>query len=148
MCVPDFLGRPNFETVAQRIDWFGTSRVRLGWTNGPVLFYATGGFAYGDVKTELNYARSGGPDMATGNFSQNKSGWTVGAGIEAQLVGNWTGKLEYLYVDLGTVAGAAPNTGTSGGGAAAAAFSSRIQDHIVRAGVNYRLGDPGVIAKY
>ncbi len=32
-----------------------------------------------------------------------KVGWTVGGGVEAALWGNWTGKLEYLYIDFGTV---------------------------------------------
>jgi opacity protein-like surface antigen len=37
-------------------------------------------------------------------FSQKtKAGWTVGAGAEVRLGGNWTGKVEYLYLDFGNV---------------------------------------------
>jgi outer membrane immunogenic protein len=52
-----------------------------------------------------------------------KAGWTVGGGIEGRLAGNWTARLEYLYLDLGTVA---------------TAFNSRVTDNIVRAGLNYK----------
>ena len=34
---------------------------------------------------------------------KTKAGWTLGAGIEARLWGNWTGKVEYLYMDFGRV---------------------------------------------
>jgi hypothetical protein len=30
---------------------------------------------------------------------------TVGAGIEGAIGGNWTAKLEYLYIDLGNISG-------------------------------------------
>jgi outer membrane immunogenic protein len=69
-------------------------------------------------------------------------GWTVGAGIEGAIGGNWTAKLEYLYVDLGRVSGSftlPPTTVPS--------FSSRITDNILRVGVNYRFGGP-VVARY
>src|SRR5690349_694524 len=32
--------------ASAEIDWFGTVRGRLGWTNGPLLIYGTGGLAY------------------------------------------------------------------------------------------------------
>jgi outer membrane immunogenic protein len=64
---------------------------------------------------------------------QTHAGWTIGGGIEAMFGGNWSGKLEYLYMDLGsfdnTVALAAPPIG--------AAISSRLTDNIFRAGINY-----------
>jgi opacity protein-like surface antigen len=45
----------------------------------------------------------------------------------------WTGKVEYLYVDLRTVNRTAINTLSSLG----ATYSSRITDTIFRVGVNY-----------
>ena len=132
-------------TFTQKLTWFGTVRGRLGWTNGPALFYATGGFAYGNVKTDFTYNFAFGGSLVSASFSQNKSGWTAGGGVEAQIAGNWTGKVEYLYVDLGTVSGGAiiPN-GTQAGDSLA--FSSRVRDHVVRAGVNYKFGDPIYVA--
>jgi hypothetical protein len=57
-----------------------------------------------------------------------------------KLVGNWTGKLEYLYMDLGTFTG----TGILPAPASPplrATFSSRITDNILRAGINYKFSE-------
>jgi opacity protein-like surface antigen len=42
---------------------------------------------------------------AVTNFGNSKInvGWTVGAGVEGVLVGNWNWKAEYLYMDLGSI---------------------------------------------
>ena len=34
--------------------------------------------------------------------SDTRSGWTAGAGAEMAVMGNWTVKLEYDYIDFGT----------------------------------------------
>jgi opacity protein-like surface antigen len=41
--------------------------------------------------------------LATWSGGTTKTGWTIGAGIEWLVAGNWSLKAEYLYVDLGTV---------------------------------------------
>lgn len=57
------------------------------------------------------------------------------------LSGNWTGKIEYIYVDLGTVSGAfATPIVTTSGAFLVSRFSSRITDNILRVGVNYKFG--------
>jgi outer membrane immunogenic protein len=119
----------------QKLDWFGTVRGRIGLATGPVLSYFTGGFAYGDVKTGITYFNTP-ADSAT--FSNTRTGWTIGSGVEAALGGNWTGKIEYLYLDLGTQRGTSPS--------GAYAFSSDIREHIFRVGVNYRIGGNSVYA--
>jgi opacity protein-like surface antigen len=45
----------------------------------------------------------------------------------------WTGKVEYRYIDLGTVNGTVINTPSS----LEATYSSRVTDKIFRVGVNY-----------
>jgi outer membrane immunogenic protein len=133
------------ETISQRLGWLSTARGRVGVTNGPALFYATGGVAFSRINTDFSHFDPEGaagalkPFAAAGSFSQTKSGWTVGAGLETRLFGNWTGRIEYLYVDLGTVTGSIV---FSGGGVQGQAdtFASRVQDHIFRIGVNYKLG--------
>jgi len=65
-------------------------------------------------------------------------GWTLGAGLEKKFTPNWSAKLEYLYVDLGT------KTFFSGTGND---VDVRFRDHILRAGINYQFGGP-VVAKY
>jgi len=87
--------------LTQQIDWFGTVRARGGILVSPtVLLYATGGLAYGAINTSEVIGILPGFSSTSTNV-----GWTVGAGIEGVISGNWTAKLEYLYVDLGAVSG-------------------------------------------
>lgn len=134
----------SFTQVSQKLPWFGTLRGRVGWSNGPALLYVTGGWAYGQVATDyaINVAASG---VDARSFRHAKSGWVAGAGIEAHVTGSWIAKVEYLYLDLGTVSdvfayAAAPGLGTQ-------TERSHIHDHVARLGLNYRWGDP-IIARY
>jgi outer membrane immunogenic protein len=130
----------------QKIDWFGTVRARGGVLVTPkVLLYATGGLAYGEVDSSatIGLVPSVFPTTSTTNV-----GWTVGAGIEGAIGGNWTAKLEYLYVDLGKVNGSFLTTiGGLGGGVLSSNYSSHITDNVLRVGINYRF-DSAVVAKY
>src|SRR5262249_44757457 len=70
---------------------------------------------------------------------RTKAGWTAGAGFETHLSGNLTGKVEYLYLDFGRVSTAATNPSNST--PLAVNLESRVTDHIVRVGLNYKF-DP------
>jgi len=143
----------------QKIKWLATLRGRLGWAQDCWLWYITGGVAWAEV--ESNYALSfigvpgGGvtafnSGAAAVSSSTTKTGWTVGAGVETSLAAvgmpssNWSFKLEYLYVDLGSVSNlvTAPLAGGTNAQPASAtlASNSSIRDHIVRVGLNYRWG--------
>jgi outer membrane immunogenic protein len=115
----------------QRLDWFGTARARVGIATGPVLSYVTGGFAYGNVKTSLT--ETVGPGVGVFATSQNKGGWTIGSGVEVALGGNWTGKIEYLYLNLGDRLDLFTLNG------APQALSTDIRENIFRVGLNYRV---------
>jgi outer membrane immunogenic protein len=138
-------------TLDQKLEWFSTIRGRAGYTITPtVLGYVTGGLAIGEVKSDVVViGRTGGVGAPfVSSFSTDRStrvGWTVGAGVEASLGGNWTGKLEYLYLDLGRESFSAVNLANAT--PVRADFSSEVTDHILRAGVNYRFGGP-VVARY
>jgi outer membrane immunogenic protein len=129
----------------QKLEWFGTFRGRVGVLATPrVLFYGTGGLAYGEVRSA---ATVGAGAFGFSNTS-TRSGWTLGAGVEGVISGNWTAKLEYLYMDLGRVNGAFVTTIPAlGGGVLNSNYSSRITDNIVRVGLNYKFGGP-VVARY
>jgi opacity protein-like surface antigen len=76
-----------------------------------VFLYLTGGLAVGEVDASYTGGIVGGP-MGAVNVSSTKAGWTVGAGGERRLgQSNWTLKLEYLYMDFGSVSGAVAGTG-------------------------------------
>ena len=79
------------------------------------------------------------PVAGSASSATTRVGWTIGAGIEGVVSGNWTAKLEYLYVDLGDVSGAfvTPVTGLSGG-FLTSNYRSHITDNILRVGLNYR----------
>jgi outer membrane immunogenic protein len=126
--------------LTQKIDWFGTVRGRAGILVSPtVLLYATGGLAYGQVNSSETVGT-----FVPSAFSNSITnvGWTVGAGIEGVISGNWTAKLEYLYVDLGTVSSSYTLPSTN-----VISYSSHITDNVLRVGVNYKFGGP-VVAKY
>ena len=95
--------------------WFGTVRGRVGYAFNNVLFYGTGGLAFGELRAETFGLSE----------SHTNAGWTLGAGAEMGFAPNWSAKIEYLYVDL-----ANSNfviTGASNG----------YRFGLIRAGVNY-----------
>ena len=141
-----------FAAYDATLPWFGTARGRVGYSVGSTLFYATGGYAYGNVKTKIAANFLGSP--ASAEISNTKGGWTVGGGIETPLTflvgvlgNNWTSKTEYLYVDLGTSTGSFVIPGIAGGPAVVATNSTQVHEHIFRSGLNYHFNSP-VVAKY
>jgi len=123
----------------QKLEWFATLRARLGVTVTPnAIAYVTGGLAVGEVMTAgtvFGFDGDGNPVNTIVSSHNTKAGWTLGGGIEGRLAGNWTAKIEYLFVDLGTVTtipAPAANATT------AVAFNSRITDNLLRVGVNYK----------
>jgi outer membrane immunogenic protein len=101
-------------------DWVGTTRARVGYAADRVLFYGTGGVAYGNLAA-----------AAAGVTTNNtKVGWTAGAGVEAAFTENWTGKLEYLYADFSSA-----SCGATCGGAP---VNVTLTESLIRAGVNYK----------
>ena len=139
--------------LTQKLDWFGTVRGRAGVLVTPaVLLYATGGLAYGEVETGGTIT---GPTLAVPlatvalpGASSTRVGWTAGAGVEGRISGNWTAKLEYLYMDLGTV-DAGPTTTTIVNTLrrpVAVSYSSHFTDNILRVGLNYHFSGP--VARY
>jgi outer membrane immunogenic protein len=137
-----------FAAYDATLPWFGTARGRVGYSVGSTLFYATGGFAYGSVKTKIAASFLGTP--ATAQITNTKGGWTVGGGIETpftflNILGpNWTSKTEYLYVDLGTSTGSFPIPFVP---VVTATNSTQVHEHIFRTGLNYHFNSP-VVAKY
>jgi len=90
------------------------------------LPYITGGLAAGEVQAWDALTPSSGQAF--------RAGWTVGAGIETLLAPNWTAKVEYLYMDLGSaqlfdVVPGVPET---------VSFKASL----VRGGINYKLSGP------
>lgn len=154
VCLPGLTFLPPGVTgtalaLDQHLEWFGTLRGRVGVLATPrVLFYATGGLAYGSIKTTGALAGFNGNGVAVaslGSSSDVRFGWTVGAGIEGKLDHNWSAKLEYLYMDFDSFRAGSFTLAPLA--AIGANVDTRFHDHVLRVGVNYTFGAP-VIAKY
>lgn len=149
-----FPDQPETLTIQHQLDYFGTARARVGVVDNNALFYVTGGAAYGHVTQTTTVAigaapPSTGPGTITSNSTgENKFGWVVGGGIEAALWGRWTGKVEYLYMDLGTITNSMTGLFPPNIFGFSATTSSTIRDNIVRAGLNYRFGAEPAVAVY
>jgi outer membrane immunogenic protein len=145
-------------TTTQSLDYFGTVRGRFGVVDRGNLFYVTGGGAYGHVNHAIEFrdASFTAPTFSfdgSASTTENKFGWVVGAGIESSLGGNWTAKVEYLYMDLGSTAttlnGTLPAVGANPAQPFTFATTTNIRDNIVRAGLNYRFGpSAGPVSAY
>jgi outer membrane immunogenic protein len=117
-------------SLDQKLNWFGTTRARVGLANGPVMSYVTAGVAYGGIETGYTAVTSG-TTVAAPVTSTTKTGWTWGAGIEAALGGNWTAKAEYLYLDFGSTSASSFLAGT---------VNVKNQEQLFRGGINYHFG--------
>jgi outer membrane immunogenic protein len=128
----------QFTTDAQqKVDFFGTVRGRVGFTPiSPLLVYATGGLAYGDVAISGSVTNPGCVGFCGSTSSSSlQTGWTAGGGFEYAFTPNWSGKVEYLYYDLGTLSQRIIDPRFAG------AFIDQtvaFKGNIVRAGVNYK----------
>ena len=155
VCNPALVGVVSDASVlalseqGQKLEWFATLRGRLGATVTPgALAYVTGGLAVGEVMTSgtvFGFDGDGNPVNTIVSSHNTKAGWTVGGGIEGRLAGNWTAKLEYLYLDLGSVSTVPTPAANS---TVAVAFNSRVTDNIVRAGINYKFDPNEIWANY
>src|SRR6185437_10928037 len=111
----------GFESASSTTDWVATARARIGFTLDNFLLYGTGGAALGRVETTLTQSclvagcgASSTQLLVSSSNSTNKVGWVAGLGAEAALFGNWSGKFEWLHVDLGTISNSLTAVGSSG----------------------------------
>lgn len=86
--------------LSDNLRWFGTVRGRIGYTFDRALVYATGGFAFGRVESNLKVVGDDG-NTATAHNDDTQTGFVVGGGIEYALSPAWSIKGEYQFIDLG-----------------------------------------------
>jgi outer membrane immunogenic protein len=111
---------PGGSTITQDLNWFGTVRGRIGYAMGRWLPYFTGGFAYGEGERSTT--------LTGVSESNTHIGYVLGGGVEVGITPNWTGKLEYQYLDFGS------ETYSS----IPADPSVSMNAHTVRVGLNYK----------
>jgi high affinity Mn2+ porin len=113
------------------LEYAATARGRIGYAFGPILPYVTGGLAWGQSRVNIN--ANDGLTPQSSPFLPHV-GWTAGLGIEKAVGGNWTAKIEYDYINL-----ARRTYGL--GDAMLPDLNVDPRIHVIKVGLNYRLGD-------
>ena len=128
---------PGSTLVTTNNNQLGSVTGRLGYTWGPALLYAKGGYAWRD-NPNIGVSVGGVPAAFT-TTGNHKDGYTVGAGLEYMFAPNWSAKAEYQYYNFG-------NTTFASGPAPIVGARFRDDEHTVKVGVNYRFGWGGPTA--
>lgn len=131
------------QSESTKLLWFGTVRGRIGPLVNPTTWlYATGGLAYGRINVSGTFTdtlcTANPPTTCSWSYGEavTKVGWTVGAGVESMVPNapGWTWKLEYLFINLGSVSGTGYDTDFQG----PYTWSANVTDNILRVGLNYK----------
>jgi outer membrane immunogenic protein len=121
------------------LEALGSLTMRLGYTWERALFYAKGGWAFGQIKEGEHLDPTQARDWPSTSTTRWANGWTLGGGMEFALTERWSAKAEYMHYDLGkqtyTVEPADAPYGQLQVDAATSGDS-------VLVGVNYHLGAP------
>jgi opacity protein-like surface antigen len=132
-------GRAQF-LCTNHIDALGTLTGRAGFAFDQFLIYAKGGAAAERVRSEVAPYPGGGANPIFGlmdrfNGTSTQWGWTAGAGLEFAFNPAFSAFAEYDYFDFGTrVLPLVDQHGNQAG------LSTRETAHLVKLGLNYRLG--------
>jgi opacity protein-like surface antigen len=129
-----------------RFGWNGSVRARLGYLSSPnVLAYATGGVAFQEVSigASCNASFESFCDYTdviarSETASTVKTGWTIGGGLEGVLTGNWLGKLDFRYADLGHY-----DHAFFAGTLSEVGMNVRLQTYTFLAGIGYKFNGTG-----
>jgi outer membrane immunogenic protein len=146
----NFGGFGNNGNNGNNIGFLGAVRGRAGIAVDRFLIYGTGGVAFGSTNRGNSVLGTVGgvPTFFTSSTTNNmRVGYAAGAGVEYAFTPNWSVKAEYLFTDLGR------NNRTFVDPVTGAGFvvRHREQNHIARAGVNYRFSwfaPAPVLARY
>lgn len=122
------IATPNGTTSGtDQIPWIGTLRGRVGYAFDRLLLYATAGGAATQLNSTVNVGTVG-----SASTTNTHGAWTAGGGLEAAITDELSARLEYLYVDTGSI-------NVAQVGVPFVTVTGRMQDNLVRVGLNYRL---------
>jgi opacity protein-like surface antigen len=141
----------NYLVEGGEITSFGTLRARVGWSMGQWLPFITAGYMWDEVEQSFScpddaavpfgFCRpvGAGGHGAPGGFdlkgSQTQSGFIWGAGVEYDIDGRWSVKIEDLVGDFDDQD---YNLGPDGAGVDKLLTTQQSLDNLFRFGVNYR----------
>ncbi len=141
----------NYLVEGGTIKSFGTVRGRIGWSMGQWLPYLTAGYMWDDVEQTFScpddaavpfgFCRpvGAGGHGKPGGFNLSGSaiqtGWIYGGGVEFDIDGHWSVKVEDMF---GTFDNQDYNLGPDGKGVDKLLTTQQSLDNLFRFGVNYR----------
>jgi outer membrane immunogenic protein len=144
------VGTVGCSSVNTKINDFGTVRGRVGYAANNILFYGTGGWAWGQSSTTSSLSCVSAAGLCPGTSATftggsasasttATNGWAAGAGVEWAFNRNWTLRVEYLHLQFNGIAETFTSSGTVGGVpfTSTSSSSTNSSDDIVRVGVNY-----------
>jgi outer membrane immunogenic protein len=146
-----FFTQPTQYQMQER--WFSTIRGRLGYAVDKWLLFVSGGAAFARIDSStacLFSAALPPPVPAAGacppnGFSlfqtDNRSGYTVGAGIEYGLSYGWSVRSEYLYVSIPSYTTFTPGVNNPATGGFPNYLSTKMTNNIYRFGLTYKFGN-------
>jgi outer membrane immunogenic protein len=124
-------------TSTGRLEDFALLTGRVGWAAANWLFYAKGGVAFGHGNASGVGVLANGTLFDTFTTSTDRTGWTIGGGVEWGFAPGWSAKIEYNHIDFGST-----NIGIARietGGIFATSFESSTERvDVVKGGINYR----------
>jgi outer membrane immunogenic protein len=129
-------------------NWLLTVRPRMGLAVESLLLYVTGGLAVANQKFAQTLTFNSPSlllDVNAGAVSKAQAGWTAGGGLEYMVRGNWSFKVEYLYLHLGQVGFDTFNTLVP---TVTGDHDEKLNVNIVRAGINYKFDSYSLVTKY
>jgi high affinity Mn2+ porin len=121
------------DVISDKLSFVSTARGRLGEVFGNWMIYGTAGLA---VDRDTLSVTPNGASLSTA--LKTHIGWTLGAGAEVELTGNWHATFEYLFMDLSRSGTQLFQTSQR--------FSSAQAIHSLRLGLNYQFGWPGELS--
>jgi outer membrane immunogenic protein len=128
----------NSASCSAKVDSLGTIAARLGYAFDHLLVYGKFGASWSNDHYDRPVGTLLGTAVGTLNFTANETrwGWVLGAGAEYAFTDNWSAKIEYNYLGSGTrsLRFSEPT------GLAQMDADIREQIHLVKVGINYRLG--------
>jgi outer membrane immunogenic protein len=114
--------------------WFATARARLGYAVDKWLFYVTGGAAWAKIDNAEFLITS--PINTTTLQSHNRTGWTIGAGLDYALSYGWSVRTEYLFIQFNSYD--TFTTGPFGTAVFSNQTAGKLTNNVWRAGLTYK----------
>lgn len=82
-------------SIDAKHDWLSSGRVRLGYAWNNILFYGTGGVAYGGLRAGYS------SPLLSESVSNTQFGWVAGGGVEMKFTDMISGRIEALHYGFG-----------------------------------------------